>query len=873
MLKSRFHKPPIASDIIYRERVVNKLNQYAEKSLVLVSAPAGYGKSIMVSQWLESQKKRYSWLSLDKSLNNFTVFMDYFTEALSNLRPTSTNNFKPLVQASAVLSPESIAEKVCNELFTNQDPEILVFDDYYLIDNPLIHQLINYLLKNCPPGKQLVIISRFDPPLKFKQHRLYGKLLEVRIKDLIIDSKEFEALINLNDGKIIQEISFLLDLSEGWILGLAMLLKFESIDTGNLASKIVTNGIMDLDFLLGEYLPMLPEHFSRALLLAGLCDRFNEKLLDGLFRNQLVQDIEAADFISQLKKYNLFLIEEDHKENWYRFHHLFTEVLRRKQNRNDGALLYISNWFAGEGYIEEAIEYLLRKGDLDGATNLVEIHRQDVFNRGEWWRLQSWLETLPDESIKANPALLLAQIWVLENYWDHGQIRDVLFLLEELINEVGVGELENSEFLFHKSFHQLIFNSDPAEALKNAEKSKALHEDSKMLGARREMVIAASRQMRGEIDQSIRYIEEIGKRHNPGEVMYLRSFSTRVFLLLLSGRFPIAEQTTRRFIYVSQNTLRYMEAWSIYLAANIDFQFFDPHQCLESLKVALEYEGTMDWRAYVDAYAGTALCRLLLNDIEGANESLRDMEMKLKQMRGGLFLHIYTGVKMRIHWLQGEQKKALSWAINKMILDIGAVDPLFMMEVPELTRIRILITYGSNKELECGMNMLESFEDAVKSVHNSYHNIDILLLKALACYRLGDGAQSQNFISMSFQVYKNQKIIRPFREINKVAPDLFSQTENIPLEIMPKLSSPPKPGKEKKVASEIKANGVANLTQRELQIVGLTTNGLQNKEIANELNISIATVKSHLAHIYQKLDVHNRTSMVRKMQKSNLDSP
>ncbi|WP_439182749.1 LuxR C-terminal-related transcriptional regulator [Carboxylicivirga taeanensis] len=873
ILKTRFHRPPIGTKIIFRERIINRLNQCSEKSLILVSAPAGYGKSTVVSQWLEVQDKPYSWLSLDEIFNSFTVFLEYLSIAFARFRPSEDKRIYDFVEASSVLSPQAIAESICNYLSENTDPGILVLDDYSKIKNPDVHELIDNFLINRPVNKQLVIITRYDPPLLLKQLRLYGNLAEIRMADLTVDTQEFQCLLKNHNKQLSASDSLVLDRSEGWILGISMLFQIANTGKKNVEHVLTTDMLTDLDFLLGEYLSQLPESFSEPLLLASICERFNEELLEGLFQTYLSQRVNVSEFIAKLKKYNLFIISEDDSEEWYRFHHLFSKVLRGQQKRTatyntEKALLFISEWFANNGYIEEAIAYVIRMGDLETASYLVNHHRRAMFNKGQWWRIKAWLDLLPDDLIRIKPALLIAHVWVLENFWDLSDTHNALFLLGRIM-EKGAGNLETSEYYFHLSFHKLFFHSSPSEALKYANKSKALYEDGEMLGARREMVIVFSMQMLGQKSEAIKMLEDTERNYSPGKVMYLRSFSSRLFILLLSGDFLEAKKVSQRFTYIVQNTYRYLEGWSVYLAANVDFQQFDPQGTLDSLKKARHYEGAMDWRGYMDCYSALCLCYVLVNDIESANDALLRMKTKQGQIKGGLFAHIYTSTQMRICWLLGESQKALDWAIQNLELKMNAVDPVFTIEVPALTRIRILITFGNSEQLQCGLNMLESFENLLHSVYNSYNDIDILLLKALGHMRMGVENQINIFLKKAYDVYSKQRITRPFREFMMVAPNIFHGDVDVPLTLQSIISVNPKSTQKLKVFSKDKGYGSEELTQREQEIVRLICKGLRNKEIAEQLHISTTTVKTHLTNIYGKLNVRNRTSLISVMQETD----
>lgn len=868
MLKNRFHRPTITPNIIFRERLVDLINQNSDKSLVLVSAPAGYGKSMAISQWLKSQNRAYSWLSIDTRFNNFTIFIEYFTQALIHLEPSCKEEFKDIVQESALIDAEAIAEKICNSCTGKKQGGILVLDDLHLIINPSIHHLINYLIYNLPQLR-LVILSRFDPPLKLKRARLYGYLLEIRVADLMVDSREFQLLLDLQKTKFKANNSALLERSEGWILGILMLLKLNTMEKEGLDESKVASLMVDMDFLIEEFMPQLPKNFLEPLMLAAECERFNRELLEELFQKLLKQKVDVEAFIFKLKEYNLFLIGLDSSNEWYRFHHLFSEVLRNKTpekvyNRQK-ALLILSNWFANKGLIQEAIGYQIRDKNYHAAASLIVAHRRNAFNKGQWWIVKSWLDQLPETYIKSNPSLLLAMIWVLEIYWNHSEIDHYLLLLKRSIEKIEMTDLEKSEYYFHLSFRELFHNSNTEKALEYAQKSKALYKDGKNLGARRELIIAFSKQMRGRMNEAIQNLNTIEEEYSSNDIFYLRSFFTKIMILLLSGQFKKARETSQHFLFISKNTYRSAEAWSIYLAANIAFQYFRTPNIATYRQNIVAFEGSMDWRALMDIYAGQCLYYILSKDIDSAQATLKIMQLKMKQSRRRDRKQVYHSTEMRMLWLSGDKKKTLAWAKDKLEIDIKAVDPLCTIEVPLLTRIRILITFGNTDLLDRGIVLLNSLEEMMLKVHNTYHQIDIFLLKSLAHYRRKEYNSMHVYLEKAFKVYAIQKIKRPFVEFMMATPYLFKGVKNIPFSLLPVLQEQIKLAPETIFPLRGREKESNQLTHREIQIAKLTALGLRNKEIADQLNISLATVKSHLTHIYQKLRVQNRTSMIKKM--------
>ncbi|MBS2101110.1 hypothetical protein J1N10_19520 [Carboxylicivirga sp. A043] len=871
MLHTKLNRPKISDDLLLRPHLIRKLEDSSHLPLILVSAPAGYGKSILISQWLEKHETKYCWLALNQAMSDSTLFLTYFIESLERCCAVNWADLKDLAQQYHFLAWETIIDLIINKINTFNEYARLILDDYHLIRNQEIHQLINAILKENINNFQLVLITRRDPPLQFRQLRLYQKLLEIRMHELRFNNNEIGELLKMKPTFNFSqdEVNELLFRAEGWIMGIRMMLlaKPAPYKEGRKGSlDYVTN---DLDILIDHIGDNFSPEFFRQMQLCSLCEQFNKELIDSIFSFSLNESGGANNFLEQLIDSNLFLIPTGDECSWFRFHHLFGDVLKRRLKIKEPKLInplyiHISSWFAGKGLIDEAIHYAILAENYNRAGNLIVEHTTSKFELGEWWVVKRWIENIPEEIRMSNIDLLLIELYFCQETYE---VKEFSFLLDTL-ESVGVknsSKKNQSLYLYHLGYYLTYISPNPEKALECLEQSKALyHDETGMFGGRRELITANTRQMLGRSTLALKLLNEHDKNFQYGSVMHMRSLHARIYVHLQSGNFKESEVESEKFHFIAKKgELKIMRAWSLYLLGNSAFQTANLDKASQSLREVISYDKVFNYRVYFDALAGLVLSHSLKGDAKEADSMQLTMEQISEKFKNPKFQTYARSVKARVNLHKGLGKMELEWAQMNWLNQVQGLY-VFMMDVPELTKIRIIVNHGSILQVEEALCVLSEVEAFLNEVHNNYHTIEIELLKAMALVRIGRKEDAKASLNKALTLAEQNDNIRPIIEAHHIMPSLFDLVNQSPnfrrllYRIGLNTSNSELPPVSNAASDE--------LSLREQQVIQLIATGLRNKEIADELNISVVTVKSHLTHIYRKLDVPNRTSMLNKVK-------
>ncbi|RXP52512.1 hypothetical protein EC396_11115 [Lutibacter sp. HS1-25] len=870
MLNTKLNSPKFSKSLVSRFHLINELEKNNHVPFVLITAPAGYGKSMLISQWVESKSYKHCWLSLEKSMNDTATFLTYFIEMLEKCSSGTKSKLKNLNLDYHFLSWEAIIEVIINELNKLNEPGKLILDDYHLIDNPEIHKLISSIINGNISNLQLVVITRKDPPLQLRKLLLYQKMLKLNYKDLKFKEEELLVLLAMeyNVRFSANEITELLNKTEGWILAIKMILMSTSLlglEDKNVKSGILTN---NLDMLLDHISESLDADFFKKVQLCALCEQFNEELTESIFKYVFGYSFEANSFITELKGLNLFLIPIKGKTLWFRFHHLFGDILRMRLEKNEPTIIkplyiHISLWFSKNGFVSEAIKYALKVEDYDLASNIIIEHKKIALDNGEWWVVKQWLEKIPEHIKKSNVELLLTELRICEDTYDHEKVVSLLGFLELL----GVEKLDyqtKAIYLFHKGYYFTFFVANTNKAIAFLEESNKLYKNDSFFGARRELTLAIAKQMKGETALVLKSLDCIRQNSQPSSIMNLRSLNAKVFVNLLSGNLKDAWFDVKNFNFIAENcNFKVVEANSWYLRENIAFQLFNEDVLMHSFKSFKSFQGILNYRMYFDAIAALILYFSLKgNDkkIAFLLQEMSDMTSKLKDVTSKLY---HQSIRARINWHIGQGEKELSWAQTDWVKQYPSAY-FFLIDTPNLTKIRIIVSHGTVLQVEEALKVLAEVESFLKKIHNNFHTIDIKLLKAMALLRLGRNEMARTSLTSALFIAEEKQHMSAVMEAYLVMPSLFDLVEkNQNLRRFLSRIGLKSKNNEFHTISYTKSN---ELSVREQEVVGLIEKGLPNKEIAHQLNISISTVKCHLTNIFRKLDVPNRISMLNKLK-------
>ena len=467
LLATKLYIPPVRRGLVARPRLIERLNaglwarDAFSRALTLVSAPAGFGKTTLVSEWVHEVGAHgdapldgavpsigVAWLSLDEGDNDLARFLGYLIAALRTVDAGLGKGVLSALQSPQPPPAEAVLISLINEVVALPDtPEakqrniILVLDDYHLIDAQPIHDALTFLLEHLPPRLHLVIASREDPRLPLARLRARRQLIELRASDLRFSSAEIAEFLNQVMGLDLsaEDISALEGRTEGWITGLhlAAISMQGRHDVSGFINSFTGSHRYVLDYLLEEVLEGQPESVQTFLLQTAILDRLTGPLCDavrfgsaeppssstenavrfGFAEPPAGQDNGQAT-LEMLERANLFIVPLDQERRWYRYHHLFSDLLRRRLDQSlpdskPGLHRRASAWYEQNGFADEAIDHALRAADFERTARLIEEHVDAIWQSGEHTKLWRWLEALPAELLCSRPHLCVFYAWNL----------------------------------------------------------------------------------------------------------------------------------------------------------------------------------------------------------------------------------------------------------------------------------------------------------------------------------------------------------------------------------------------------------------------------------------------------------------------------
>ena len=457
ILRTKLHRPPVSRDHLHRGHLLDRLNQHQHRPLALVSAPAGYGKSTLVSCWLEACDVPSAWVSLDEDDNDLGLFLSYFVSAIQRIFPATCGATLSMLN-EAHLPPVSVLARILiNELDQIEKEFILALDDYHLIRDKSVHGLIAKLLEHPSAFMHLVLIGRRDPPLPLTALRAKGQMVEIRTQDLRFSLDETVAFLQQMTGVPIDNAAaaILEKKTEGWVTGLrlAALSLSQRKDLKDILADLPVENRYVMDYVVTEILSQHPPAVQEYLLKTSVLSRFCAPLCDAVCGSETDSGgsgLDGREFLELLENANLFVIPLDEERKWFRYHHLFQALLKRqlkkRLNAEDIAKLHklASAWFAENGYIEEALSHAHQIGDKEAAARLVKHHRHDMMNRQQWYQLNRWLQRFPPDFIQEHPDLLLARAWVVQRQARYSELFKIVDVLDQTVSISNKRSIDDS---------------------------------------------------------------------------------------------------------------------------------------------------------------------------------------------------------------------------------------------------------------------------------------------------------------------------------------------------------------------------------------------------------------------------------------------
>jgi len=899
VIRTKLNVPRLTSDHVSRGRLLDMMDRIIEVPLTLVSAPAGFGKSTLVSEWAQRQENPVAWLSLDESESDVWQFVSYMVHAIEQAFPGAFRITSDLLMASELPSITSLAANISNDFAAIDRQLVLVLEDYHQLDRTSQpHDLIETLLTHLAPNAHIVIITRRDPPLPLFQLRPQNQLVEIRLRDLQFTATETNELVTSALGYSIgaDALANLETEIEGWPAGLRLvLLSVRYADDPETVLRTIRGGVLQTrEYLLREVLGRLAEEAQELLLKSAILNRFSAETIDYvciLGSGSANPDNTAQEFVHLLLEYNLFILPLDYDGTWYRYHHLFQSILEKEAQHylSPGEIrelqLRAADWFEGQQLIDEGIRYAISSGNVDRVADIIGRHYHAELNLDRFQVIDNWLSQLPAELIQQRITLLLCSAYVALYRQHTAMIYPILERIKAHPDYELMPEGERCEVNFFRGYLH-FWEGDTVRSERELELVVANISEAKHLTfAEAKVHLSLSRYMNGKEKLALDALNTRVLEGAPDTIMLPRVIGTIAIIHQLAGDLPKAKYEARRMLEMASGTRSILNrSWAYYLEGLSDLQGMNLESAAEHFTAATEHPHSSDLREVVDALAGLALAQQLMRNSDAADNTVQRLIHFDGVLRDPTEMAVALSCQARIHLLQGKVAEAVEWRkVTNTTLDRFSL--LLWLECEPITRVRVLIAEGSTKCLVQASELLDEIRNLSENCHFEGQVIETAALQARLFQVQGNTAAAITALGEAVAMAAPGGWVRPFLELGNPVAELLAQLDdNHPdrdfiRSLLNCIEADSVPGPERRnsrvtpsvaplekddATSTGTGEGPNDLTNREIDILEGLARRLQNKEIAAELFISPHTVNYHLKHIYEKLGVNGRRQAVKQ---------
>ncbi|MCM2369460.1 response regulator [Aporhodopirellula aestuarii] len=895
ILGTKFHRPTVPPDFVSRDRLLQKLDEACDVPVILVAAPAGYGKSMLVADWLAKHHERpAAWLSLSEAESDLRSFLTYVVAAVEGQLPSSCPDTTTVLHASELPTVNVLVDALGNDLDAIDEPFALVLDDYHLIAGAEVHGLLENLLQHPPRPMRLVVITRHDPPFSLAALRGNRWLTELRQQDLRFTRDEVSKVLRQTTGVTLGEgaLDRIEQLMEGWIVGLQLvgMLMRNCEDPDAFVSNLQGGVHQVYDYLLHEVLGRQPFKLRECLQKISILDRFCAPLIDAVCQpsdDATDSAMTGAQIIERLRRENLFIVPLDAQRRWFRHHHIFQNLLAQQLDNNRSVSevcdLHIraSDWYSEHGLIDEAIRQALAAGQTERAAEIVANLRVKTLTRDACYELERWLAILPDFVICERPELLLARTWVLYFHLKFEEVSAVLDGLELLISEpqssdqASTNAMRGEVDFFRGSLE--FFAGHCAESLLYLDRAiEHIPADHHLVLGEIDMILALASQMDGRQDQAIERLQSIlAHSHALHSTRQVRAIAATVMVHMISANLHDATSAvTRMKRIVADSGSIYAESWCAYMQGLIHLWQNERGAAVACLSRAVDRRYVLDSRAAMDAMAALALSHEMSGDRAETEAILRMLSEFVDSLR--LSPEILHSCEARLAIVRGERRSVARWLKSVSPAEEPAL--IFWHEVPCVTGCRALLAKNSKASLREAEQRLDAYLQTSENTHNTLNVIQALLLQSLVLHRNGRNAESLEALHRAVALAQPGDYIHSFVEWGQPMAELLRGllVDEVVAEFVDRLlTEMPKPDQQKhselaKPTTAEDGSLIETLTNRERDTLELLAQRLYDKEIAKSMGVSVWTVKTHVKHIFEKLHVKNRREAVQKAKELGL---
>jgi LuxR family maltose regulon positive regulatory protein len=907
LLRTKLFPPQAHPDLVPRLRLLGRLEEGARRKLTLVSAPAGFGKTTLLSEWRTitlAKEWPAGWVSLDEGDNDPAVFFSYFIAALRAIEADIGEAPLTVLRSPQQLPLRSAVTILINEIASISKDFTLVLDDYHVIENRSVHDALAFLLEHMPPQMHLFIASRTDPPLPLARLRARSQMTELRAADLRFEPEEVAAFLNGMMGLKLSadDVAALEERTEGWVAAIQMVaLSLQAQpDIPDFINEFTGSHRYIFDYLAEEVLQKQSHDVQDFLLKTSISDLLSGPLCDALTgRNdgqQKLEDLESA---------NLFLAPLDNRRRWYRYHHLFSDFLRERLHRMQPDLApelhrTASEWYEHNRLVTEAVEHALAAEDFERAARLVHRAAESMLQQGRLATLAGWMDALPERMASSQPRLYLFHAESLFLLGQYEAAEADLQRVERALDESGdtpeasldsvgglpISDQERSELRSMvaaiRASIASVYGDLPRTVALSQQALRGLPEEALVWRGNTLAQLGVAYALNGDVQAASRtFAEAYAVNEAAGNAYAVQIVTWRsARIQIMQGRLRQAAETYRELL---QPASEQVELGQLPVTGYCHLDMGDLLREWNDLDVAAQHlkegieriERAGSPTILLDGYIALTRLRQAQGDEEGALKAVQEAERLVSRHHlPSRFVARLAAHQVRLWLAQGNLEAATRWARDRE----PAVGELrYLGEDEHLTLARVLT---ARSQPEQAAQLLERLLTTAEKEGRRNSVIEILVLQALAFRAQSDEGRALGALERALELAEPEGYIRTFVDEGAVMAKLLAHARETYAQGR---RTTPYRGRPHYVGRLLAAFGqpsrpispgvhrsVEPLSERELEVLKLVAAGLKNQEIAEELYVVVGTVKAHIHSIYRKLGVHGRVHAVSRARELNL---
>jgi LuxR family maltose regulon positive regulatory protein len=898
LLQTKLYSPRIRRRLVSRPRLVEQLSAGLERRLTLISAPAGFGKTTLMSEWIAGRDWPVAWLSLDQRDDDLVRFLTYLVAALQTVDAGIGVDVSSVLQSPQLPPLESLLTLLLNDLAAaspeghHKDcPYVLVLDDYHVIHAPSVHESVAFLLGHLPPQLHLVILTREDPPLPLPRLRVRREITHIRAQDLRFTVDEVTEFFHQAMGSRLAaaDVMALESRTEGWIAGLQLAaLAMQNVeDPGAFIQAFSGDDRYVVDYLVTEVLAQQPLHIQAFLLQTSVLQRFNASLCDAVRSGSKspTEEPRGREILAQLEQANLFVTPLDHRREWYRYHHLFADLLRYQLRAQEGEARVLALhrraalWYEQHSLIDDALSHYLAAQDAQAAACLVEANAMLAFRRGDAHLAHEWLEALPEEAIRANLRLSLDYAWTCVVHDDYPRLVEFVAAAKSALPDSD-GETDLAlwgEWAALQAFAK-YYSGETQAALELGQ--QALDQLPARLAFPRAainilLVDIFTNTDTGQVSQAIACSQEAMaaslSSSNITTVLYAADRLVRA--LVLQGQYRATEA-------VFQQVFRLLQERDLTYAPVLEILYLRYARVLYELNRLDEAERVIrdgiSLSQKFGAQNGELWCRLLLRQAQTARGVTRDAIDPLatdealdallpglsdRQSRHPAMVQL-AGLRAQLWTNEAQWARAERWARDSSFSldDEPACD-----QMPNYLALAH-VCQALETSLPQVLALLEKLQQLALRKGHIQQLIEIKLLQTLTLDKTDQIAAARVTLEQALALAEPTGMVRSFLDHGPPMIRLLRQAKHpyatrlvAAIDTAAVDKPAPAPGYPQET-----------LNEREIEVLQFFAAGLTNATIARRLFVSQNTVKWYAKNIYRKLDVHSRAEALARAYEMDL---